>query len=88
MFTQRLVVLHNRGFAVLPIDCSPAVGVLFWQNGLLQEFIPLNNIGTPAQPVYEGTPVNLMGFFASIPLGFVIYGAVAYVALRSWRRST
>jgi hypothetical protein len=61
---------------------------LLWHNGLLQGVIPLNNIGTPAQPVHEGTPLNLIGFFASIPLGFVIYGVAAYIALRFLRRGT
>ena len=60
--------------------------VLFWHNGLLQSFIPLNNIGTAGHPVYEGTPLHIMGFFASIPLGFVIYGVAAYAALRLLRR--
>jgi hypothetical protein len=55
---------------------------------LLQSFIPLNNIGTAEHPVYEGTPVHIMGFFASIPLGFVIYGVAAYAALRLLRRGT
>lgn len=61
---------------------------IFWQNGLLQSAVPLNNIGTAQEPVYEGTPLNIMAFFASIPLGFIIYGVAAYVALRFLRRGT
>ncbi len=59
---------------------------VFWHNGLLQSLIPLHNIGSTEQPVYEGTPLNIIGFFASIPLGFVIYGVAAYSVLRLLRR--
>ena len=61
---------------------------MFWQNGLLQSAVPLNNIGTAQDPVFEGAPLNILAFFASIPLGFVIYGVAAYVALRFLRRGT
>ena len=55
---------------------------LFWQNGLLQGFVPLGNIGTPEHPIHEGSPLNLLAFLASIPLGCAIYGFVAYVVLK------
>jgi hypothetical protein len=61
---------------------------MFWQNGLLQSAVPLNSIGAMQEPVYEGTPLNIMAFFASIPLGFIIYGVAAYVALRFLRLGT
>jgi hypothetical protein len=61
---------------------------LFWQNELLQALIPRHNIGTPEHPIYEGTPLHLIGFIASIPIGFVIYGVLAYIALRLLRRNT
>jgi len=63
-------------------------GAIFWQNGLMQSAVPLNNIGAVQAPVYEGTPLNLVAFFASIPLGFIIYGVAAYAALRVLRRGT
>jgi hypothetical protein len=59
---------------------------LFWQNGLMQYFAPLQNIGTPERPIYEGTPINFLAFLASIPLGIVIYSLAAYVALQGFRR--
>lgn len=61
---------------------------LFWQNGLLQSSIPLHNIGTPEKPIYEGTPLNVLGFLASVPLGFLIYGFAAHLALKGLRRGT
>ena len=62
--------------------------LLFWHNDALQNLIPPHNIGTPDKPFHEGTPLNIFGFFASIPLGFVIYGFVAYIALRLFRNGT
>ena len=53
-----------------------------WQNELLQVLVPLHNIGTPENPVYEGTPLSFLTFFASVPLGIFVYGLVAYAALR------
>jgi len=58
---------------------------LFWQNSLLQSLAPLGNIGTPQRPVYEGTPLNFLAFLASFPLGFFVYGSVAYIALAKRR---
>jgi len=59
---------------------------LSWQNGLLQHFAPLHNIGTSERPIYEGTPINFLAFLASIPLGIFIYSLAAYVALHRFRR--
>jgi hypothetical protein len=42
-------------------------------------------MGTAEQPMYAGTPLNFLGFLASIPVGFVIYGVAAYVAIRMLR---
>ena len=54
---------------------------LFWQNSLLQSFAPLANVGTPAHPVHEGSPLNFLAFLASTPVGVIFYSLVAYVAL-------
>jgi hypothetical protein len=54
---------------------------LLWQNSLLQALVPLANIGTTDHPIYEGSPLNLLAFVASIPLGIIVYGVVAYIVL-------
>lgn len=54
---------------------------LLWQNTLLQSFVPTPNIGATSHPVHEGTPINFLAFLLSVPLGFFIYGAIAYVAI-------
>ena len=61
---------------------------LLWQNSVLQDLVPLINIGTAEEPFYEGSPLNILAFFASIPVGFIVYGAAAYVGLRIRQRST
>jgi hypothetical protein len=55
--------------------------LIFWQNSILQSFCPLINIGTPENPLYEGTPLNFLAFIASIPFGILIYSIAAYVFL-------
>jgi len=55
--------------------------LMFWQNTLLQSFVPMGNIGNQAQPVHEGSPLNYLAFLASFPLGFLLYGFSAYFAL-------
>lgn len=61
---------------------------LLWQNSLLQGLVPLINIGTIEKPFYEGSPLNILAFFASIPVGFIVYGVASYVVLRIRQRST
>lgn len=61
--------------------------VLMWQNSLLQSMTPQVNIGTPEHPIYEGTPLNVLALVASVPLGFLIYGLIAYFTLKAIRRA-
>ena len=37
--------------------------VLLWPSMLLQSKLPHNNLGTHEQPLYEGTPLNLIALF-------------------------
>lgn len=59
-------------------DVSRAI---FWQNSVLQSLVPLHNIGTAEKPIYEGTPLNILAFYVSIPFGFLIYSILAYVLI-------
>ena len=61
---------------------------LLWQNSLLQGLVPLINMGSAEKPFYEGSPLNILAFFASIPVGFVVYGVASYVVLRIQQRGT
>jgi len=58
---------------------------LFWQNWLLQALLPAPDIGTAEHPFDEGTPLTFIAWFASVPLGFVIYGVAAFVMIRRLR---
>jgi hypothetical protein len=56
--------------------------VLFWPNFALQALLPAPNIGTPDHPIYEGTPLNILAFFASFPFATLVYAGLAYLVLR------
>ena len=51
---------------------------LTWANTLLQHAVACNNIGTVAEPLCEGTPLNLLAYFASLPLSLAAYSLLAY----------
>jgi len=68
-------------------DLDGLAKVLFWQNSLLQTLAPLGNVGTAERPIHEGTPLNFLAFLASIPIGVVVYGSLAYWALNRSRRA-
>ena len=70
------------------VDDRDLAQAIFWQNTLIQNAITGYNIGTVEKPVVEGTPINILAFLASIPLGFLIYGAIAYVVLTLVRPRT
>ena len=79
-------ILFALSFAADSFGFTTLANGLLWQNTLLQGLAPLGNIGTPEHPVYEGTPLNLLAFLASIRLGIVIYSVMSYAALSMVRR--
>lgn len=56
--------------------------VLFWQNWLLQALLPAPAVGSSPNPFAERMPLTFIAWFASVPLGFVLYGAAAFAVLR------
>ena len=79
-------ILFALSFAADSFGFTSLANGLLWQNTLLQSFAPLDNMGTPEHPVYEGTPLNFLAFLASVPLGIVVYSVMAYAALSMVRR--
>ena len=79
-------ILFALSFAADSFGFTSLANGLLWQNTLLQSFAPLDNMGTPEHPVYEGTPLNFLAFLASVPLGIVVYSVLAYAALSMVRR--
>jgi hypothetical protein len=55
---------------------------LFWQNSLLQQFVPLPDIGSAEHPFPEGSPLTILAYLASFPFGILIYGIAAFLTLR------
>jgi hypothetical protein len=59
---------------------------LFWQNGLLQALVPAPAMGSSGNPFADGLPMPFIAWFASVPLGFIIYGVVAFIVIRKLNR--
>ena len=59
--------------------------ILDWPNTLLQSFVPCLPIGQPEEQRCEGSPMNLLTYFASLPIGAAVYSTVAYVFFKRRR---
>lgn len=75
--------LFGVGFAVFETNIDLSY-TLYWQGLLLQELVPCVNLGGVA--LCESVPLNATLFWAGIPLGMIIYSALAYAALRLIQR--
>ena len=60
--------------------------MLAWPSALLVSLVPVHNIGTPQDPVGEGTPLHVLAWIAGIPLAAGIYALGIYLWLRLRRR--
>lgn len=78
--------LFALGFLADATGFRTVAEVLFWQNFALQALVPLHNVGTVEQPFMMATPLNIAAFFASFPLGMIIYGVAAFFVLRRGKR--
>jgi len=54
---------------------------LLWQASLIANFIPHGNIGTPENPIHEGSMLDFLPAFVGIPLGVPIYTLLTYAVL-------
>jgi UPF0716 family protein affecting phage T7 exclusion len=79
------LLLIAASFAADDAGHETLSNVLFWQNWLLQALMPAPNIGSAEHPFAEGTPLTFIVWFASVPLGFVIYGVAAFAVIRRLR---
>ena len=55
---------------------------------LFGRFIPVGNIGTPEEPVYEATPIHLLAGLMFAFLNILLYPVVTYFALSLWSRAS
>src|SRR4249919_895700 len=61
--------------------------ILAWPSSVLLSLVPPLNIGTPENPIYEGTPLHMLAWLSGILVAFVLYSVVGYFWLRSRRMS-
>ena len=73
-------VLDDAGY-------ESASRVILWPNSILQSLVPGTDIGTAEHPVLEGSPLNVLAFYASIPLGALVCGCLFFflVPRLRWR---
>ncbi len=48
--------------------------------------MPMGNIGSAEHPIHEGSPLNLVAFLASLPVGVAIYGLAAFAFMSKLAR--
>ena len=68
-------------FLALRFELWPPGQVLLWPLWLLLAALPCFNMGTPDQPLCEGTPIHLAAAAVGLALTVVFYAAVALVLL-------
>lgn len=76
------LLLIAASFAADDAGHEALSNLLFWQNWLLQALVPAPNIGSAGNPFAEGLPLAFVAWFASVPLGFLIYGVAAFAIIR------
>jgi hypothetical protein len=63
-------------------SASPRLAsVLFWPNTLLQSAVGCAQLRVGAKVFCEGTPLNVLAYWTSFPLGVLVYGIAAYALL-------
>jgi hypothetical protein len=72
------LVAHEHGFASI-------TRIVDWPNTLLQSLVPCVPVGSSETPRCEGSPLNLLAYFASLPVGAVVYSTIAFVILKRVR---
>lgn len=75
--------LFGIGFSVFESDVDLSY-TLYWQGLLLQRLVPCATVGGVA--LCESVPLNATLFWAGIPIGMIVYTALAYVVLRLIQR--
>jgi len=83
-----LGVLLLSLLGILIPTIHPFIRTVLWPYGLLMSLAGRGpNIGSPEQPLYEGTPVHLLAAVVGLMLSWLFY-SVAIGALWWRRRST
>ena len=75
------LVLFGLSYFANAFGFTQFSNVLYWQGWGLQSLVPCIEIGTVEKPFCEGSPLNVVAFFAGVPLGFVLYSVAVYIFL-------
>jgi hypothetical protein len=76
-----LLIVPHLLDAQLPLIVEVLLKPAFWMDPILGRFLPHPNIGTPAHPVYEGTPLDLLLGFALAFLCILLYPLLTFIGL-------
>jgi hypothetical protein len=82
------LLLIAASFAADDAGHEALSNLLFWQNWLLQALLPAPAVGSSPNPFAGRMPLTFIAWFASVPLGFIIYGVAAFSVIRRvdrWR---
>jgi hypothetical protein len=80
-------LMESAGYFAYDFGAEGLARTLTWANTLLQHAVPCNNVGTVVEPLCEGTPLNLLAYFASFPVGLAAYSVLAYALVLRRARS-
>jgi hypothetical protein len=78
------LALFGLGYAAAEAGSEDLSYALYWQAYLLWKWMPCSVSLTPGEFLCESMTAAKVSFFAGIPLGIVLYSAVAYLLL--WLR--
>jgi hypothetical protein len=75
---------------LMDVDPPKIVDLLLWPmhvlGPLIGKILPRGNIGTPEQPVYEGTPLDFVAGFALAFFSILLYPTATFLGLALFSR--
>jgi hypothetical protein len=55
---------------------------VYWPNAIIQAFLPCVPMDVSGKHYCEGTPLNVIAFWTSIPVSVVLYAVIAFIVMR------
>jgi hypothetical protein len=80
------LALFGLGFLAAERGAEGLSYALYWQSYVLYKLLPCSIIINPGEFLCENMTVAKVTFFSGIPVGIILYSAVAYVILRARQR--
>jgi len=85
--TAVTLVLFGLGYVAASNDAEITSYVLYWQAWVMYQLLPCSVSLMPGEFLCESMAAAKATFFAGIPVGILIYSAVAYLVLSLRRRA-